>query len=255
MSAYIKVSVNEGIQRIQIARPEKKNALTFDMYAALASALRAANDQDNILVTILTGTGDSYCSGNDIQDFLQHPLEDQSNPVIDFIHTIIHAEKPLLTAVNGIAVGVGATMLLHCDLVYAADSAAFQFPFVNIGLCPEAGSSTILPTWLGHQRAAELLLLGDSFDAAAARDMGIVNAVVADAQTAAMAAAKRISRQPPAAVRITKKLLRDAMLDKIKAAVQRENEYFLPMLKGAEAKEALSAFMEKRKPDFSKTRK
>lgn len=251
MSEYINISVNAGIQRVQIARPDKKNALTLDMYASLAAALHEANSNDHIVVTVLTGTGDSYCSGNDIQDFLQNPVADESSPVIGFIRAIMHAEKPVIAAVNGIAVGVGATMLLHCDLVYAADSAGFQFPFVNIGLCPEAGSSAILPTLLGHQRASELLLLGGSFSADVAREMGIVNAIVADAEAAAMTAARRIAAQPPDAVRITKKLLRDAMSDKINAAVKRENAYFLPMLKGAEAREALSAFMEKRKPDFS----
>ncbi len=253
MSEHIKISVDEGIQRVQIARPDKKNALTFEMYAGLTAALREANENDEILVTVLTGSGDSYCSGNDIQDFLQNPTADDSSPVLAFafVHTIIGSEKPVIAAVNGVAVGVGATMLLHCDLVYASPDASFQFPFVNVGLCPEAGSSALLPALLGHHRASELLLLGERFDADTAKQMGLVNAVVAEVEAAAMTAAERIAAQPPEALRITKKLLKSSMRDNISAAVQRENAHFLPMLKEAEAKEALSAFMEKRKPDFS----
>lgn len=254
MSEHIEVSHSERIQLLRINRPEKKNALTIDMYASLAKHLREADQNDELLVTVLTGSADSYCSGNDIQDFLQNPIKDESNPVVEFVRTIIRAEKPVLAAVNGIAVGVGATMLLHCDLVYMAEAASLQFPFVNIGLCPEAGSSAVLSEVLGHQKASELLLLGGRVEAQAALQMGLVNAVFSagELEQQVMSVARKIVLQPPNAIRITKKLIKAAMLDRITAATARENEYFMPMLKGAEAREAFSAFMEKRKADFSR---
>ncbi|MFT5426521.1 MAG: enoyl-CoA hydratase/carnithine racemase [Gammaproteobacteria bacterium] len=253
MSEYINIKNEDRIKFICINRPDKKNALDMAMYSALAQALQDADADKNIRVSYLTGVADAFCSGNDISDFLKNPPVDESSPVIKFINALINAEKPIVAAVNGIAVGIGTTMLLHCDLVYASDAAQFQLPFVNIGLCPEAGSTYILSTLIGHQKASELLLLGDRFSAEQAEQFGFVNKVVSESEleTNAMKSAKRIAEQPPNATKVTKELMRSTMRAQIIDAKQRELASFIPMLDGAEAKEALTAFMEKRKSDFS----
>lgn len=253
MSQYIDTVVEERILKIKINRAEKKNALDLSMYQALADAIKQADADNNIRVTMLTGVADSFCSGNDIKDFLKNPPTDDSSPVLQFVRAMINAEKPIVAAVNGIAVGIGVTMLLHCDLVYASEEARFQMPFINIGLCPEAGSTHILPLLMGHQKASELLLLGAMFNVDKAIDVGIVNAKAAVNELASLAlkAASQIAANPPHATKTTKRLLRAAMHEQILAASQRENLSFMPMLHGDEAKEALTAFMEKRKPDFS----
>lgn len=254
MSSNIQVSVSDRVQSVRINRPERKNALNLAMYAALNEALRRADSDPKIRVSMITGVGDSFCSGNDIEDFLNGPPADQSSPIARFIETLIAAEKPIVAAVNGHAIGIGATMLLHCDLVYAADGARFQLPFVNIGLCPEAASSFLLPVLMGHRQAAELLYLGKTVNAVEASRLGLVNAVFVPSQleSEALEAAEAIAAQPPAAVRATKKLLREAFVDSVLAASRREMESFVPLLNGPEAREALSAFMEKRAPDFSR---
>ena len=254
MSQHIETVVEDRILKIRINRADKKNALDLAMYQSLANAIHQADSDDNIRVTIISGVEDSFCSGNDIKDFLKNPPTDDSSPVLQFVRAMINAEKPIVAAVNGIAIGIGVTMLLHCDLVYASEDARFQMPFVNIGLCPEAGSTHILPLLMGHQKASELLLLGAMFDADTAIKVGIVNNKFAGDELASVSlkAAGRIAAQPPSAARATKGLLRAAMRDQIMAASQRENENFIPMLDGGEAKEALTAFMEKRAPDFSR---
>ena len=254
MTDLIQASVAERVQVIRMNRPDKKNALNVAMYQGLTQKIQAADADDSIRVSVLTGAGDAFCSGNDINDFLRQPDGAEARAIVGFIDAISSAEKPLIAAVNGHAVGIGATMLLHCDLVYAADGARFQFPFVNVGLCPEAGSSYLLPRLVGRHMASELLLLGRLFDAAEARRFGIVNDVVPSSQLEALAVemAEEVAAQPPNAVRVTKRLLRAAMQEAIAAAGRREVEAFLPMLKGAEAREALSAFIEKRAPDFSR---
>jgi len=254
VSEYINIENDCRIKIIRINRPKKKNALDLAMYSALAQALRDADEDNNIRVSYLTGVDDAFCSGNDINDFLKNPPTDESSPVLQFINVIINAQKPIVAAVNGIAVGIGTTMLLHCDLVYASDAAQFQLPFVNIGLCPEAGSTYILSALMGHQKISELLLLGDRFSAEQAESFGIVNKVVAadELETIAMKSARRISEQPPGATQTSKALLRIAMRNQVVEASQRELSSFIPMLNGEEAKEALTAFMEKRKPDFSR---
>ena len=254
MSQYIDTLVEERILKIKIHRADKKNALDLSMYQSMADAIKGADSDNNIRVTMITGVEDSFCSGNDIKDFLRNPPTDDSSPVLQFVRAMIGAEKPIVAAVNGIAIGIGVTMLLHCDLVYASEDARFQMPFVNIGLCPEAGSTYILPLLMGHQKASELLLLGGMFDVDTAIDVGIVSSKVLFSELAdvSLAAASRIAAQPPHAIRATKKLLREAMREQILSASKRENESFMPMLDGEEAKEALTAFMEKRPPDFSK---
>ena len=254
VSEKIKISTESRIRKIVLNRPEKKNALDLEMYNALADAMLAANDDEDVRVIYITGTADSLCSGNDIQDFLKSPPTGENSPVFRFIQAIVHAEKPIVAAVNGLAVGIGTTMLLHCDLVYASDQARFQVPFVNIGICPEAGSTFLLPLLVGYQKAAEWLFLGGMFDANAAREAGIVTAVVpaAELEQVAMKAAARVAAQPPNSVKVTKGLLRTGLKDAMMAAVDRENRNFVPMLDLPEAQEALNAFLEKRKPDFSK---
>ena len=254
MSQYIDTLVEERILKIKINRADKKNALDLSMYQSLANAIKRADSDNNIRVTMITGVEDSFCSGNDIQDFLKNPPKDDSSPVLQFVRAMISAEKPIVAAVNGIAIGIGVTMLLHCDLVYASEDARFQMPFVNIGLCPEAGSTCILPLLMGHRKASEMLLLGDMFDVDTAIDVGIVNGKVLASELASVSlqAASRIAAQPPHATRATKGLLRAALQEQILSASQRENKNFMPMLDGEEAKEALTAFMEKRPADFSR---
>jgi enoyl-CoA hydratase/carnithine racemase len=222
------LTAREGaVQRIQINRPEKKNALTADMYAFIAQAIKAADADAGVRVVLIHGAGDAFTAGNDLQDFLAHPPRTADAPVIRFLDAVSHAEKPLVAAVSGVAVGVGTTMLLHCDLVYAAEGTKFALPFVNLGLCPEAASSFLLPAIVGYQRAAELLLLGETFDAAQAHEIGIVSAVVP--------AELLMERAGEAARKLAEKL-----------------RSFGERLGSPEAKEAFSAFLEKRKPDFSK---
>jgi len=254
MSDKIQFSIAKRVQFIRINRPDRKNALDLSMYKTLTDAIRRADSNRNIRVTVITGVADSFCSGNDIEDFLKGPPADASSPIVQFVEALIGTETPLVAAVNGHAVGIGSTMLLHCDLVYAADTARFQMPFVNIGLCPEAASSLLLPMLMGHRQAAEILYLGKTLNAVDAARLGFVNAVVPRSQleAEAMEAAEVIAAQPPEAVRTTKRLLRDAFLDAVTAASRREMASFLPLLNGPEAKEALSAFMEKRAPDFSR---
>ena len=252
MSEHVIIAKEARVLNIKLNRPEKKNALTQAMYSNMARAINDANQDRDVRVIYLTGSADSFCSGNDIQDFLGDPPSGEESPVLQFVNAIVHAEKPLVAAVNGIAVGIGVTMLLHCDLVFASEEARFQVPFVNIGVCPEAASSFILPYLVGHRKASEWLLLGDKFDAESARDAGIVNRVLpADAlQENAIQAVQRLVNQPPAAVKTTKALLRASMFEQVQAAREREDKNFLPMLLGEEAKEAMTAFMEKRAPEF-----
>ncbi len=254
MSEHVLIECVDRVLNIKLNRPEKKNALTQAMYSSMAAAINEANDDNDVRVIYLTGSADSFCSGNDIQDFLGDPPADGESPVLKFVNAIVHAEKPMVAAVNGIAVGIGVTMLLHCDLVYASEDARFQLPFVNIGVCPEAASSFILPFLVGHRKASEWLLLGDRFDAHAACEAGVVNSVIpaAKLEESALQAVNRIVAQPPAAVRTTKALLRASMHEQLQAARGREDQHFLPMLLGEEAREAMTAFMEKRAPDFSR---
>ncbi len=254
MSEQISTSVDGRILHVWINRPEKKNALTVAMYAALRDALRRAEADCDIRVTVISGSETVFSAGNDIVDFLQAPAMDEHSPVFQFLHTLVDAQKPIVAAVNGAAVGIGTTMLLHCDLVYAGRSARFHLPFVNLGLVPEAGSSLLLPLSLGHRHAAALLMLGDPFDAETAREVGIVNAVVADGDVLglAMDAAHQLAAKPPAALRQTKQLMKQHTTAMLRTAITGEAELFRARLASPEAAEAFTAFMERRKPDFSK---
>jgi enoyl-CoA hydratase/carnithine racemase len=248
-------AVREGaVQHIQLNRPEKKNAITSEMYAALADAIAAAEASGSVRLMLLHSAGDAFCAGNDLQDFLANPPHDEASPAFRFLRVISHATKPLVAAVHGAAVGIGTTMLLHCDLVYAADSARFHLSFINLGLCPEGASSVLLPALAGYPRAAELLMFGEPFGAAKARDIGFVTEVVAEAELLAVAtaAAEKLADKPPGALKIAKQLLRRALMPQIEAALEEESKQFRALLRSPEAKEAFTAFFEKRKPDFSK---
>jgi enoyl-CoA hydratase/carnithine racemase len=253
MTDHVLISAADRVLRVRLNRPEKKNALTHAMYDALTAALERAEADPAIRAITLTGTGDSFSSGNDLADFLQQPAQSGESPVMRFLAAIARAPKPIVAGVNGLAVGIGVTMLLHCDLVYAAEGASFQLPFVNLGLVPEAASSLLLPRLAGHQRAAELMLLGERFDAGAARAIGLVNAVVPaaslDAELDARAAA--LAAKPPAALRLAKALLKGDAAG-VPARMAAEAAHFAQALRSPEAREAMEAFMQKRKPDFAR---
>lgn len=254
MSDNIHVETRDRITRIQLHRPEKKNAITQDMYQTMADTLAAADRDDDTRVILIHGTADCFSSGNDMVDFLNNPPAEESSPVAQFLYGIANTKKPLVAAVNGLAIGVGTTLLLHCDLVYAGKNARLQLPFVNIGISPEAGSSLILPAMMGHQRAAELLLLGEMFSAEHAREVGLVNEVVEDDAVLdkALEKARRLAAQPPKSLRITKSLMKHPTQEQVQSIMEYEVEQFMALLEAEEAREAISAFVEKRKPDFSK---
>jgi len=246
---------HEGpVLRLQINRPEKKNALTLAMYEQMTSALEAADRDPTVRVVLIHGQPDSFSSGNDLQDFAQSPPTGGDSPVGRFIAAISRASKPLVAAVAGPAVGIGTTMLLHCDAVYAAENTRFQLPFVNLALLPEAGSSLLLPMQIGYLRAAELLMLGEPFSAAKALQYGLVTEVCADgptALTAAQAVAAKLSAKPPAALHVIKMLLKQPHAAQLAAQVGDETRHFVEQLQSPEAAEAFKAFFEKRAPDFT----
>jgi enoyl-CoA hydratase/carnithine racemase len=250
----IVVEKSARVLRIQLNRPAKKNALTTGMYRAFADALRGAESDSDVRAILVHGTPEAFTSGNDLQDFLANPPQGPESPVLVFLDAVTHVDKPFVAAVNGVAVGIGTTMLLHCDLVYAGQDAKFALPFVNLGLCPEAASSFLLPALVGYQRAAELLLLGEPFDALKAHAIGLVTEVVPNdlAFEAAEQAARKLAAKPPASVRLTKQLLKAQTKAMMEAALAEELRHFRERLVSAEAKEAFSAFLEKRKPDFTR---
>lgn len=253
MTEHLRVDTDERIMSIRFNRADKKNALTQAMYAAAADALSNADQDDAVRVVLISGTNDCFTSGNDLSDFLNSPPAGDNSPVGRFLQAISTVRKPLVAAVEGIAVGIGTTMLLHCDLVYAGQSARLQLPFVNLALVPEAGSSYLLPALMGHQRAAELLMLGEMFDARKAVDYGIVNAICADGRTYehAQAQARSLAAKPPAALRLTKELMKGKHRPAVVEQMQTEMQQFGQRLVSPEAREAMRAFMERRAPDFS----
>jgi enoyl-CoA hydratase/carnithine racemase len=250
---FITTCFNDGIFRIGIARPEKRNALTMAMYDALSSALEAAEQDRQVRVILLQGTANCFTSGNDLSDFSKHPPQGENSPVFRFLRTISQATKPLLAMVSGPAVGIGTTLLLHCDLVYADETARFQLPFVNLGLCPEAASSFLLPQRIGPQRAAEMLLLGEMINAVTALEYGLINQLCGSAtlEEQVLAKATRLAAQPPESVRLTKSLLKEHQMSRIADIMRKEGELFLNQLAKPEAQEAISAFLQGRKADFS----
>ena len=250
----IKTAVIDGVATIEIARPEKKNAITGAMYLALAQALDAAREDDAVRAVLLTGQPGIFTSGNDIEDFVQRPPNLQEAPSFVFMKALMGCDKPVIAAVTGAAIGIGTTLLLHCDFVYVSDEARLALPFVTLGLVPEFASSLIVPQLMGNVRAAEKLLLGDPFTAAEAVECGIANAVLPAGEVVrhARRVAERFKALPPGAVRATKRLLRRHRAATLLETIAVEGEVFGARLQSPEAKEAFSAFFEKRKPDFSR---
>lgn len=253
MSAAVRLELADGVLHIQMARPEKKNALTAEMYQSMADALADADSDPAVRVILISGAGGNFTAGNDLADFLATPPMDESAPVYRFIEGFSMLEKPFVAAVEGVAIGVGTTMLLHCDLVYAGSGARFALPFANLGLTPEAASSLLLPLRTGHARAAEMLMLGEVFSAQTAFEVGIANAVLPDAQVLdhALERCRKLITQPAASLRLTKQLMKRAQSALIHETMNAEAEVFKERLVSPEAKEAFAAFFEKRKPDFS----
>jgi enoyl-CoA hydratase/carnithine racemase len=252
----IVTSRDGAVLAIEFNRPQKKNAFTSDMYVALAAALREGERDDTVRAILFHGQPGVFTAGNDLEDFMKRPPQGADSPVFHFLEAASEAAKPLIAAVNGPAVGIGTTLLLHCDLVYAGDDARFRLPFASLGLVPEFASSYLLPLVAGYQRAAELLLLGEAFDAQKAYAAGFVTAVVPAAQAldTARAAARKIAALPVKSVRLTKALLKDAHRAAVRNQLQVEGDHFREMLGEPAAREALAAFLEKRAPDFSKMR-
>lgn len=251
MSKFVEISCNNHILTIQFARPEKKNALTGDMYAAIADAIIDAETNDDVRVVLFKGTQGCFTAGNDVGDFLQNPPTDSDSPVFRFIIALARATVPIIAAVDGVAVGIGTTLLLHCDLVLVTDTTKLQMPFVNLGLLPEAGSTYLLPRLMGHAQAAEIVMLGEPFSGQKAIDLGIATRLVsADAlEDEANRVAQAMAERPPEAMRLTKMLLKRDR-DKVEAAMIEEAGHFTERLMSTEAREAFSAFLEKRKPKF-----
>jgi enoyl-CoA hydratase/carnithine racemase len=245
-----------NVLRVQFNRPSKKNAMTAAMYAALADELDRADKNDDVRVVLVHGAGDSFTAGNDLADFTTHPPESGDSPQARFLDALIRFGKPLVAAVHGFAVGGGTTMLLHFDFVYAAENTRFQVPFINLALVPELASSYTLPRQIGYLQAAELILLGEPFTAARAKELGLVTAIVPDQNVWAKASeiAINLARKPAEALRACKKLIKAPDRESIGQAVSRELSEFAARVQSAEAKEAFTAFLEKRKPEFSSTK-
>lgn len=254
----IKTATLNGVLTIEIARPEKKNALTVAMYQAMADALRGAASDRAVRAVLITGQPGIFTSGNDIEDFMARPPaeggEGAASPVFQFMRALLECDKPVVAAVTGAAIGIGTTMLLHCDFVYVSDEARLAMPFVSLGLVPEYASSLLVPRLMGHARAAEKLLLGDPFTAQEAVDCGLANAVLPAAEVAAHArrVAERFNALPPGAVREAKQLIRGPERDQVLKVIATEGAVFARRLRSPEAMEAFQAFFQKRAPDFSR---
>lgn len=251
MSDHVQTERTGAVLTIRIARPEKKNALTGAMYAALTQGLRDATRDDSVRVIVIGGAGGVFTSGNDLQDFAAAPTMGDESEVMSFLREISTCPKPIVAAVAGLAIGIGTTLLLHCDLVIADPATRFSLPFINLGLVPEAASSLLLPRLVGHVRASELLLLGEMFDAAAAERYGIINRVSASGavDAEAMAWAQTLASKAPVAMRLSKGLLKREGVG-VAERIREESGHFAAQLQGPEFREALAAFMQKRPPAF-----
>lgn len=258
MTTHIRTAVVNGVATIEIARPEKKNALTTAMYTAMAGALANAQADGSVRAALIAGQPGIFTSGNDIEDFMSRPpgmgSDAEASPVFRFLHAVATFEKPLVAAVTGAAIGVGTTILLHCDFVYVSDEARLAMPFVSLGLVPENASSLLVPQLMGPRRAAEKLLLGDPFTAEQAVECGIANAVLPAAEVLphARRVAERFNQLPPGAVRDAKRLMRGHQRELVLQTIRSEGEVFSKRLRSPEATEAFQAFLQKRRPDFSR---
>ena len=243
-----------GVTTITLNRVEKKNSFTAAMYGAMADALLQAQEDTAVRAVVIQGHVTVFSAGNDIGDFLNNPPAGDDAPVFRFMRAISNFPKPLVAAVCGPAVGIGTTLLFHCDLVYAGDNAAFAMPFVNLGLCPELAASLLVPQMFGYHRAAEALLLGEPFMAEAALEAGLVNRIVppTEANAVAQAQARKLAAKPISALVETKRLMKKGQASLVTQQISEEGASFGRMLREPAAREAFGAFMEKRKPDFSK---
>lgn len=248
---HVATTLDGRVLHLVLDRPEKKNALTRAMYARLADALDEAAEDAGIRAVVLSGRGGVFTGGNDLGDFMMDPPTGPDSPVFRFLRNAVGFPKPLIAAVAGPAIGIGTTVLLHCDLAYAAPDARFKMPFVDLGLVPEAASSLLLPRIVGPARAAELLLFGEAFGAETAREIGLINAVVEDPVETALERAATLAAKPPQAVRQSKALLRRETADAVGETMAHEGALFVERLASPEAQEAFTAFFEKRTPDFS----
>jgi len=260
MSEYIKIQTEDSILKIGFNRPEKKNALNSEMYYSVRDALVTAKDDSNIRVIVLYGEGEDFTSGNDVKDFFTFATTKMSDgndiqfPAKEFLDVLIPYNKPIIAAVDGAAIGIGATLTQHCDLVYASKEAKFLMPFVNLGLNPEAATSFVLPKLVGYHNAADILLSGNIFTSERAYEMGFINGVIEQTELMdfVMDKAKNISELAPTPVRLAKKMMKEHFIDQLIEVNQKEFDSFIERMKSPEALEAMQAFMQKREPDFSK---
>lgn len=242
---------DETLMLLKINRPDKKNALTLDMYQALIDGLVGAEQDDSVRVVVISGTTDCFTSGNDILDFMAAASQpDKGALPLKFLQTISTFSKPIIAAVEGAAVGIGTSMLLHCDLVFCSETSRFQLPFARLGLVPEGGTSLLLPQQLGHRLAFELLVLGNAVDGSRAAELGLVNYVVNEPLADALKTARQLASMPPQAVKQSKKMLKSHHQELLQSVLIDEVEQLTERLSSAEAKEAFTAFIEKRPPDF-----
>jgi enoyl-CoA hydratase/carnithine racemase len=246
-----------SVLRVQLTRPTKKNAMTASMYVTLADIFTDAAKDEHTRVVLWHGAGDLFCAGNDIEDFLKNPPGPGESPQARLMNALIDFNKPIVVAVQGAAIGGGTTMLMHCDFVYADESARFRMPFIDLAVVPEFGSSCSVPARIGHLRAAKLILLGLPFDAKRAAELGLVTQVVSDQNLLATAAetAQKLAAKPAGALQASKRLLKRSVHEQIKAAMKAENEEFSVRVRSEDAREAFAAFLAKRPPDFNRTMK
>jgi len=250
----ISAQLDNHVLTLAFARADKMNAITNQMYLDAAKALNDAAEQPDVRVVIFTGEGGNLTCGNDLVDFVNNPPNGPMPPVLEFLLSLARFPKPIVVAINGLAVGIGTTMLAHCDYVVAADDTRFKLPFVDLGACPEGGSSLLFPQIMGHSQAAELLLLADIFGAEKAQHVGLVNQVVAADEVMAHAQkiAAKMASKPPSAMRLTKAMLKQGYMEQLEKRLADEIYKFRELLDSPEAQEALTAFTERRKPDFSR---
>lgn len=253
-SERVILTTRESVMTLTLNRPSRKNALTLAMYDDLTAALKSAAEDTQIRAVIIRGAEGVFTSGNDLTDFMQNPPTSVDTPVFHFLRAILEFPKPLIAAVSGPAIGIGTTLLLHCDLVYADERAVFQLPFIRLGLVPEAGASLLIPRLAGHRRAAELLMFGEKFSAAEALDLGLINERVSSERLfeRAQERAEALAKLPPEAMRQTKQLLKAPLYEELSQVMVAEGELFMKRLTSPETREAIEAFFAKRAPDFSR---
>ena len=244
-----------SILRVQLNRPDKAERDDVSHVPGSRRHLQRSGDDENTRVVLWHGAGDSFCAGNDIDDFLKNPPGPGESPQARLMEALVNFDKPLVAAVHGAAIGGGTTMLTHCDFIYAGESTKFQMPFINLAVVPEFGSSCSVPARIGHLRAAELILLGAPFDAGRAAELGLVTQVISDKDVLARATetAANLAAKPARALQACKRLMKQPFREQIKAAMKAENEEFSAQVRSDDAKEAFTAFLEKRKPDFTRS--